>query len=190
MRIAILVLILITSQVAHAQSPKKGGGGGGANVQNLFSVSGMALTSSTVQGGQGPAGSSVLTQSEYVHSRGHFGLGLFFQYDMQGSSEKDSLYGPKFEMDFGIWFFELAYAVSAKRAFTDRNIAEQSGDATILGLGVRFSLAGKSGGARGPFFQAAYKLRTMTIKKQDGVDLDQAIEQKDGYPLVGIGYQF
>lgn len=184
----IAILILMFSQVSWAQSPKKGGGGGGN--QHLISVSAMALTSSTVQGGQGPAGSTVLSQSEYVYSRGHFGFGLFFQYDMQGSNEKDSLYGPKVEADFGIWFFELAYAVSAKRAFTDRNIAEQSGDGTILGLGVRFSLAGKSGGARGPFFQAAYKMRTMRIKNQDGVALDQPIEQKDGYPLVGIGYQF
>lgn len=151
----------------------------------------MALTSSTKQGGNGPSGSTVLSQSEYVYGWPHFGFGMFFLYDMQGSTEKDTAYGPKLEAYWDPFFLEVGYAMAVKRAYTDRTIADQTGDGLLYGLGARFKL-GAAGGAGGSgwFFQASYKMRTFNIKKQDGVDLDETIQQNDGYPLLGIGLQF
>jgi hypothetical protein len=159
--------------------------------KQLISVSAMALTSSTQQGGQGPSGSTVLSQSEYVYALPNFGLGFFFLYDMQGSAEKDSAYGPKLELYLEPFFLEFGYIVTAKRAYTDRTIADQTGDGMFYGLGARFNLGAAGGkGASGWFFQASYKFRTFNIKKQDGSQLDEPIKQADGYPLIGIGYQF
>lgn len=156
--------------------------------KQIVSFTGMALTSSTTQGGAGPSGSTILSQSEYVYAWPHFGVGFFFLYDLQGQNEKDSAYGPKLELNFNPFFFEFGYIMTAKRAFTDRTIADQTGDGTSMGLGVRFPLGAAAGS--GWIFQASYKSRTLNIKKQDGKDLDQPIKQTDGYPLLGLGYQF
>lgn len=59
----------------------------------------------------------------------------------------------------------------------------------VFGLGARFSLKG-AGGKSGPFFHASYKLKTQTLKQQDGVDLSEPIQQQDGYPVFGLGYTF
>lgn len=173
--------------------------GGGVKVQaqsspaaqkkQILSASVMALTSSTKQGGDGPSGSTVLSQSEYVYGWPYLGLGFFFLYDLQGSAEKDSAYGPKLEAYLDPFYLELGYAYSVKRAYTDRTIAEQTGDGIFYGLGARFKLGAASPGS-GFFFQASYKFRTYNIKKQDGVDLTEPIQQTDGYPLFGLGYQF
>ncbi|XGC79561.1 hypothetical protein ACES2L_09500 [Bdellovibrio bacteriovorus] len=180
MRSLILVFILFVTSTSMAQStPGK---------KHVFSFSAMALSSSTKQGGDGPSGSTVLSHSEYVWSGERFGFGAFFQYDMQGTTEKDSVYGPKLEIYLRPFFFEFGYALSAKRAYTDRTIAEQTGDGTFYGVGARFNLG--AGGTSGWFFQASYKIRTLNIKKQDGTELDEPIQQTDGYPLIGIGYQF
>jgi hypothetical protein len=78
----------------------------------------------------------------------------------------------------------------AKRAYTDRTIAEQTGDGIYYGLGARFNLGAAKGPSGGWFFQASYKMRTLNIKKQDGAQLDEPIKQTDGFPLIGLGYQF
>lgn len=158
--------------------------------KQMVSASLMALSSSTKQGGDGPAGSTVLSQSEYIYAWPGFGAGLFFLYDMQGSTEKDSAYGPKFEGYLDPFYVEVGYAMVAKRAYTDRTIADQTGDGLFYGLGARFKLGAAAGPGGGWFFQASYKLRTLNIKKQDGNDIDEPIRQSDGYPLLGIGYQF
>lgn len=153
--------------------------------KHIFSFTGIILASSTTQGGAGPSGSSLLTHTEYVYNWKYLGIGFFTQYDMQGSAEKDSAYGPKIEFKFGPKFYaEIDYAMSAKRAYTDRNIAEQTGDGMIYGVGYRFDLG------KVLIFQASYKYRMLTIKKQDGIDLTQTIQQNDGYPAVGFGYGF
>jgi hypothetical protein len=110
---------------------------------------------------------------------------------MQGSAEKDSAYGPKLEAYFDPFYLEVGYLFKAQRAYTDRTIADQTGDGLLYGVGARFKLGAAGGaGASGWFFQASYKLRTFNIKKQDGVALDEPIRQDDGYPLLGIGLQF
>ncbi len=160
-----------------------GKGAGGA--KHIFSFTGIVLASSTSQGGQGPSGSTLLTHTEYVYNWKWVGLGLFTQYDMQGTSQKDSGYGPKIEFKLGSKFYtEVDYMMSAKRAFTDRNIAEQTGTGTIVGAGIRFGVGKKF------IFQASYKYRMVKITKQDGIDLAQPILQNDGYPAVGFGYAF
>lgn len=182
------ILVLFLTLVS-AQALANKGGAGSSGPKHVFAFTGIVLASSTSQGGEGPSGSSLLTNTEYVFGWKFLGLGLFSQFDMQGNSQKDSAYGPKIEIRAGSkFFFEFGYAASAKRAFTDRNIAEQTGDGTIAGLGLRFGV-GKTAG-KGWLFQATYKYRMLTIKKQDGIDLEQPIKQSDGYPAVGFGYSF
>lgn len=171
--------LLIAGTQAHAQAAA------GPKSKHILSFTGIVLASSTSQGGQGPSGSTLLTHTEYVYNWKWIGLGIFTQYDMQGSSEKDSTYGPKLEFKMGSKFYaEVDYATSAKRAFTDRNIAEQTGSGMIYGVGFRFGVGKKF------IFQASYKYRMLEFNKQDGIDLTEPIQQNDGYPAVGFGYAF
>ncbi len=153
----------------------------------------MAMTNSTKQGGQGPEGSTLLTQSEVNYHFDWTGLGLFFQYDKQGSNETDTAFGPKIELHTGPFYLEGGYALSVKRAYTDRTIEAQTGSGWILGLGTRFMLGGgpgSTGSGGGIFLQFSYKYRIQSIREQDGVKLSEPITQKDGYPLFGIGFRF
>ncbi|MEK6580688.1 MAG: hypothetical protein AABZ55_15800 [Bdellovibrionota bacterium] len=157
-----------------------------------FATSLMALSNSTKQGGQGPSGATLLTQTDLHYHFGFWGLGTFFQFDKQGSSETDTAVGPKIELHSGPFYFEYGYAFLMQRAFTDRTIAKQNGSAHVFGIGVRFSLGGVGGrgGTSGLFIQSVYKYRIQTIKTQDGAQLSEAISQTDGYPLFGLGYKF
>ncbi|WP_413288455.1 hypothetical protein [Bdellovibrio sp. HCB337] len=184
-RILLTVSIFVVSSTVFAAGAAKATGS-----KQLLSASVMALSSSTKQGGEGPSGSTVLSHSEYVYAWPNFGVGMFFQYDMQGTTEKDSTYGPKVETYLDPFYLELGYAISAKRAYTDRTIADQTGDGIYYGLGARFSLGAGKGPSGGWFFQASYKFRTLTIKKQDNIAIDEPIQQTDGYPLIGLGLQF
>lgn len=183
MKFYTIAVVLLISAGAFGQSKS-----GGTKSKKIVSIGIMALNSSTTQGGAGPSGSSVLTQSELVFGYDHFGYGLVFDYDLHGSNEKDSAYGIKVETYLSNFYFELGYLLSAKRAYTDRSIAEETGRGLVFGLGARFSLS-KSGGG-GPFFHASYKIKSQTLKKQDGVDLSEAITQQDGYPVFGFGVSF
>lgn len=174
----ILIFILVFSTLT-AQAQNK--------ARKLVSIGFMALNSSTTQGGAGPTGSSILTQSEFVWAYPKFGVGLVFDYDLHGTNEKDSAYGLKVEGYYRSFFVELGYLMSAKRAYTDRAIAEETGSGMIFGLGARFQL---KGGSNGPFFHASYKLKTQTLNKQDGIDLSEPIKQQDGYPIFGFGFSF
>jgi hypothetical protein len=158
----------------------------------LASVSGMFLFNSATQGGQGPQGSTVLTQTDLIYHGNWWGIGGFFLYDMQGSTQTDTAVGPKIELHAGVFYLEFGYAPMMTRAFTDRTIARQTGYAMMGGLGVRFHLGmgGSSGSYKGFFLQSIYKYRMQVIQKQDGVDLTQPIQQVDGYPLFGVGYVF
>lgn len=183
--LALFFAMSLHSELGFAQGKSPG------TKKQMISVSMMALTSSTKQGGQGPSGSTVLSQSEYIYAWPNFGLGMFFQYDMQGESQKDTAYGPKLEAYWDPFFIELGYAVAAKRAFTDRTIADQTGSGTVFGLGLRFNIGAAGGaGGTGLFFHASYKYRTYQFNKQDGATITEPIQQTDGYPLLGLGYSF
>lgn len=152
----------------------------------------MALSSSTQQGGTGPSGSTVLMQYEFFHNWSWFGFGAFVLSDKQGASEQDLAYGPKIELYWGSFYLDIGYAISAKRTYTDRSIAEESGNGMYYGVGTRFNLGAAGGGGTGGgwYFFANYKFREYTITKQDGVDLSEKIIQKDAYPIFGLGYRF
>ena len=177
----ILISILVFSTNLMAQSS-------GTKARKIVSVGFMALNSSTTQGGAGPTGSSILTRSEFVWAYNKFGFGAIFDYDLHGSNEKDSAYGIKVEGYISNFYLEIGYLLSAKRAYTDRAIAEETGTGMVFGLGARFPL--KSAGGSGPFFHASYKMKTQTLKKQDGVDISEPIQQQDGYPVFGFGFTF
>ncbi len=159
------------------------GGMMGMNV----SATTLALTSSTQQGGQGPKGSTVLLQGDMVYNWSWYGIGMFYLFDIQGSSQKDHMFGPKLELHYDVFYIEGGWAPLTRRDFTDRSIATQKGNGWFVGVGIRFGLEGDAGGW---FFQASYKLRFQNIKTQDGVELTEPISIKDGYPLVGIGMNF
>ena len=175
-----LLMLLSFSSPSHAKGKK-----GGVGSSHILSTSLMLLASSTQQGGSGPEGSSILSQTEYMYVWNSWvGTGLFYQVDKQGSTQTDNTAGPKLEFYMGRFFIELGYALLAQRSFTDRTIAEQTGSGSLIGFGFRFRLS------RSWIFQAAYKYRTITIEKQDGAKIDEAIVQTDGYPLFGIGMAF
>jgi hypothetical protein len=178
----ISIIIVFSALTAQAQATSSG-----TKSKKLVSVGLMALNSSTVQGGTGPSGSSILTQSEFVWGFEHWGVGAMFDYDLHGSNEKDSAYGIKVEGYFHRFYAELGYLMSAKRAYTDRAIANETGTGTVFGFGARFPLHVGNGGL---FFHASYKIKTQTLTEQDGVSISESIEQKDGYPIFGLGYSF
>ena len=145
----------------------------------------MALTNSSKQGGQGSAGSTILTQTDATYHMDWWGAGLYVQYDKQGGNETDFAAGPELELTYDPFYLELGYAVVMKRAFTDRAIAEQTGTGMTVGLGARFPLDG------GPMFlQFSYNYRQESVTKQDGKALDEQVTQIDGYPLFGLGVSF
>lgn len=156
----------------------------------------MALANSTSQGGQGSEGSTFLSQTDLSYHGSWWALGAFFQYDKQGKAEIDTASGPRFEVFYKPFYLEYAYGMQMNRSFKDRAIAEQTGKSSTIGIGARFKLGAStsnaSGGAglQGLFLQFSYKIRTQTISEQDGHGLDQAIVQKDTYPLFGLGVGF
>ena len=161
-----------------------------------LAASAMGFSNSTKQGGQGAQGSTVLTESQLMYQGGWWGLGAFYQFDIQGANEKDVAAGPKLELYWDPFYVEGGYAVLMERAFTDRSIAKQSGSGYFVGAGARFNLgaagaSGANGAAPGGFFmQFSHKHRVQTIKKQDSSKLTEAIVQTDDYPLFGLGYHF
>jgi hypothetical protein len=110
---------------------------------------------------------------------------LYGQYDRQGDSETDLAVGPRLELTWDPFYFELGYAALMHRSFVDRSVAEQTGNGFLLGVGTRFAL-----GTGGAFMQFSYKYRTQTVTKQDDAGLDEPITQVDGYPLFGVGLGF
>lgn len=163
----------------------------------VFQFSGgvMALTNSSTVSGQGPSGTSVLSQWELAISHKWLSGGLFFQYDRQGSNQTDTMFGPKLEAVWKAFFAEFGFGFIMNRAFTDRSIATQTGNGLYYGFGVQFPLSGGGGSggggrSKGLFFRASYKFRTQNVLQQDNVELPYTVRQWDGYPLFGLGYAF
>jgi hypothetical protein len=186
-RAALAALALLSGALgsAPAQAQAPAGGGGGGEMRGLSIATGvMALTNSTKQGGQGSQGNTILTQTDVTWHGGWWGAGLYVQYDKQGANETDLSVGPRLELTWMPFYFELGYAAKMNRSFTDRAIAEQEGKGLTLGVGARFALGAST------FLQFSYKYRTVTVQTQDGKDLDEPITQIDGYPLCGVGVRF
>src|SRR5690606_12707558 len=110
-----------------------------------IAIGGMAFTNSVQQGGQGPQGSTVLTQADLVYHWEWFGIGSFFQYDLQGSSETDLTAGPKFEIHTGVFYLEGGWAPFMRKAYTDRSVAQQTGYGWLGGIGARFPMGMSEG---------------------------------------------
>ena len=194
MKTWVLILCMLSATQATAGPPS----GGGPSLPGAFQMSAMAmvLTSSTKQGGQGPEGSTILTHTDIQYNKSWWAAGIYFQYDKHGDSQTDTGLGPKVELIYGPFYFEIGYTFMVDRAFVDRSIAKQSGNGLLFGPGIRFALGGGAGGGGGGgmggkwFFQASYKYRSQKLTKQDGVALSENIEQTDGYPVFGLGYKF
>ncbi|MCC7442798.1 MAG: hypothetical protein IT285_14275 [Bdellovibrionales bacterium] len=182
-RILIGTALLLAPLALSEQAAAKGGG------PILLSGSLMGFFNSSEQGGEGPEGSTLLTQVDLVKQWEWYGLGFFGQLDKQGEAETDIGFGPKVEIHRGAFYLEGGWIMSVSRAYTDRSIEEQTGYGWLLGFGARFPL-GKGGKGKGMFLQFSYKYRIHHIKEQDGDALSEPIIQRDGYPLFGLGLQF
>jgi len=178
-----LALVFIGSTCLHLQFAQ------GAALGPHFDVGGMFLNNALDQGGQGPSGSSLLTQVDFFWNFPWVGFGVFAQYDRQGAGETDFGAGPKMEIHYGPLFLDAGYGVLMSRAFNDRAISRQNGAGYYFGLGFRAYLS-KEADLGGFFLQFSYRFRTVSIRTQDGVALTEPIRQLDGYPLVGVGYSF
>lgn len=155
----------------------------------------MTMMNALKQGGQGPEGLTLLTQSEVNYHFDWTGIGGFIQFDKQGASQTDIAFGPKIEFHKSVFYVEAGYALHAQRTYTDRSIAKESGNGWLFGIGTRFMLGGGPAGGGGSskgglFLQFSYKYRIINIRRQDGTILSEPITQKDGYPLFGLGYLF
>jgi hypothetical protein len=183
---ALAVLCVAAFTLSSSKNAWAQYGGSSSSDQQGFLVSSslMFMTNSTKQGGSGPSGSTLLTDTSLGYNTHSFGIGGVFQYDKQGKSEVDTAYGPKLELYYSLFYLEAAWLLGVKRAFNDRSIADQTGKAWLFAFGVRVPVSESF------FLQFAYKYRMEKITKQDGAALDQAITQNDGYPLFGLGLKF
>lgn len=187
--ISTLLILFLVSTKAFGQAKGGGGGGGSSGGKHFFGTGIMFLNSETKQGGTGPTGSTLLSQTDFVRTWKKLGYGVTFNYDKHGKNQTDSSYGLKLEYHIDKFYLEFGYLLKATRAYTDRSIAEETGSGMMYGFGARFPI-GRGGKGGGAFFHASYKIKTQTLKQQDGVDISEPITQTDGYPLFGFGYNF
>lgn len=175
----LLCVVLITSLAAPTAQA--------AHLGTHADLGFMALTNSSDQGGNGPSGSSILSQGNIFYNFPWVGVGIFFQLDKQGSVETDFLLGPKMEFHYGPLFVDAGYAIVMSRAFNDRSIASQSGKGAFAGLGVRIYMKELVEEAS-VYFQVSYRFRSLSVTEQDGSPVDEPILQVDSYPLFSVGY--
>lgn len=150
-----------------------------------FSVGLIPLSSSTQQDGNGPKGSTLLTHTEFVVQKpSYWGYGLFYQYDQQGSDQKETGLGLKLEAHYKKIYFDVGYMPMVERVYMGRTYEKETGSGYYAGFGFRTDFYKKY------FVHLSYKYRVQTLKKQDDVTLDQEIIQTDSYPLFGLGVSF
>ncbi|MES2803734.1 MAG: hypothetical protein V4654_14675 [Bdellovibrionota bacterium] len=155
-----------------------------ANRVYRTSLSLIPLTTSTKQAGNGPEGSTVMTQFEFGVHKPFWGYGLFYQYDQHGDFQKDLGLGLKLEANYKALYMDVGYLVSVQRIYADRTYEKETGDGYYFGLGARVELSKRY------FFNLTYKYRVHNIKKQDDISLSDPIIQTDSYPLLGLGVSF
>lgn len=148
------------------------------------SLSLIPLTTSTKQAGNGPEGSTILSQFEFGVHQPFWGYGIFYQYDQHGDFQKDIGLGLKLEATYKAMYMDVGYILNVQRVYSDRTYEKETGDGYYFGLGGRVELGKKY------FFNLSYKYRVHNIKKQDDVTLSDPIIQTDSYPLLGIGVSF
>lgn len=148
------------------------------------SLSLIPLATSTKQAGNGPEGSTVMTQFEFGVHHSFWGYGLIYQYDQHGDFQKDLGLGLKLEANYKAVYFDVGYLASVQRVYQDRTYEKETGDGYYFGLGARVALGKKY------FFNITYKHRVHNLKKQDDTSLSNPIIQTDSYPLLGLGVNF
>lgn len=148
------------------------------------SLSLIPLATSTKQAGNGPEGSTIMTQFEFGVHKPFWGYGIIYQYDQHGDFQKDIGLGLKLEANYKAMYVDVGYLVNVQRVYSDRTYEKETGDGYYFGLGARVELGKRY------FFNLTYKYRVHNIKKQDETSLSDPIIQTDSYPLLGIGVSF
>lgn len=172
--IFIFIIAVFFSATGFARTPK----------MYRTSLSIIPLATSTKQAGNGPDGSTVLTQFEFGVHHSYWSYGLIYQYDQHGDFQKDLGLGVKLEANYKAVYFDVAYLADVQRVYQDRTYEKETGDGYYFGLGARIDLGKKY------FFNITYKHRVHTLKKQDATTLSDPIIQSDSYPLLGLGVSF
>lgn len=170
----ILILSLFISGTAFAQAKRV----------YRTSLSLIPLTTSTKQAGNGPEGSTIMTQFEFAVHQPFWGYGLIYQYDQHGDFQKDTGFGLKLEATYKAVYVDVGYLLDVQRVYDDRTYEKETGDGYYFGLGARVELG------KNYFFNLTYKYRVHNIKKQDDTSLSDPIVQTDSYPLLGLGVSF
>lgn len=148
------------------------------------SLSFIPLATSTKQAGNGPEGSTLLTQFEFGVHKPFWGYGLFYQLDQHGDFQKDTGLGLKLEATYKAMYFDLGYLIDVTRVYNDRTYEKETGDGYYVGFGGRINFGKRY------FFNLKYTYRVQNIKKQDDTALSDPIVQTDSYPLLGVGVSF
>lgn len=172
--ISIFIVSLVVSLSTLAQS------------KNVYrtSFSFIPLATSTKQAGNGPEGSTIMSQFEFAVHKPFWGYGLVYQYDQHGDFQKDTGLGLKLEVNYKAMYLDLGYLVAVERVYDDRTYEKETGDGYYVGLGGRVNFGKRY------FFNLTYKHRVHKIKKQDDTALSDPIIQTDSYPLLGVGVSF
>lgn len=157
-----------------------------AQSKNVYrtSLSLIPLATSTKQAGNGPEGSTIMTQFEFAVHKPFWGYGLIYQYDQHGDFQKDTGLGLKLEATYKAMYIDLGYLLAVERVYDDRTYAKETGDGYYVGIGGRVEFSKRY------FFNLTYKYRVHTLKKQDDTALSDPIIQTDSYPLLGVGVSF
>lgn len=157
-----------------------------AQSKNVYrtSFSFIPLATSTKQGGNGPEGSTLMSQFEFAVHKPFWGYGLIYQYDQHGDFQKDTGFGLKLEATYKAMYLDLGYLLGVERVYNDRTYEKETGDGYYIGLGGRVNFGKRY------FFNLTYKYRVHTLKKQDDTALSDPIIQTDSYPLLGLGVSF
>ena len=172
--ISILAVILFASLASFAQAKRV--------YRTSFSF--IPLATSTKQAGNGPEGSSLMTQFDFGVHKPFWGYGLFYQMDQHGDFQKDTGLGLKLEANYKAMYLDLGYLIDVTRVYNDRTYEKETGDGYYVGIGGRINFGKRY------FFNLKYTYRVQNIKKQDDAALSDPIVQTDSYPLLGVGVSF
>ena len=93
-----------------------------AQSKNVYrtSFSFIPLATSTKQAGNGPEGSTIMSQFEFGVHKPFWGYGLVYQYDQHGDFQKDTGFGLKLEVNYKAMYLDLGYLLGVERVYDDR----------------------------------------------------------------------
>lgn len=190
LRLVFAITVTVFSSVAFSQ----GGAGGGVSVDAKAGggvSSGLLLsTHMFYYADQSSLGGDELKDGNATYMRfdGQYnwtdyftGLGLFYEQDSFGKSQKDTIMGLAIEFVAGSLFVKIMPG-SIQQQFIDRSFAERAGSYLAYEGGIRGNFYGGF-----MFYEVALHMRTATIKQEDGRNMADIYTRKETMPMLGGG---